>query len=114
MSKISFTLKEVIKLANAANISDKSKKQARKLLLMGGLGFHLFYVGRIGAGILRFLFGLGAWAIMLCSIFSPDTLGVGAFPMVPICLIMMVIFNIWDLLKISVGKFQDNIGNYLR
>lgn len=101
-------------MTNASNISDKSKVKARKYLFMGGLGFHLFYVGRIGAGMLRFLFGIGTWFLMLCSVFSPDTVGIGAFPMIPLGLLMLVIFNIWDLIKISLGKFKDNIGNYLR
>lgn len=33
--------------------SSKSKRKALKLLLCGGVGLHLFYVGKIGAGILR-------------------------------------------------------------
>ena len=101
-------------LENNAGISDKSRKKARKLLLMGGLGFHLFYVGKIGAGLVRFIFSFFTWFIILCSVFSPDTIGVGAFPMIPLGLLMLVLFNILDLIKLSLGKFQDNIGNYLR
>jgi len=66
--------------------SDKSKWMAFWLCLFGGLfGFHNFYVGRIGRGIL-FIFTLGF-------------VGIG----------WMV-----DLFKILFGSFEDNVGAPLR
>ena len=55
-------------------ISDKSKWAAFLLcFFFGGLGFHKFYVGKIGAGILYFftlgLFGIG-WLLDLIFILS--------------------------------------------
>ena len=94
--------------------SNKSKGKAIKLLLCGGLGLHLFYVGKIGAGILRFLLGLGTWAIMILSVVSPETLGTQDVPMVLVGLLMLVILNIWDLIKLALGKFRDNVGDFLR
>jgi restriction system protein len=66
--------------------SDKSKKVALILcVLLGMMGFHYFYVGRIGKGVLYLLtgglFGIG-WLI--------------------------------DIVKIATGGFKDNSGQYLR
>lgn len=65
--------------------SHKSRKTALLLCIIGGiLGFHNFYVGRYGREIL-FFFTLGIF-------------GLGW---------------ITDLLKILIGRFQDQYGNYL-
>ena len=68
------------------NTSDKSKKTALILCtLLGILGFHYFYVGRIGKGLL-YLFTGG-----------------------------LVCFGwIADIIKIATGGFKDNSGQYLR
>lgn len=66
--------------------SDKSKKGAFWRCLIGGiLGWHYFYVGRIGRGLLCF--------------FTVNFAGIGW---------------IADLIKISQGRFRDNVGEYLR
>jgi len=68
--------------------SDKQKKKALICCLLGlvGLGgIHMFYVGRIGAGILYF------------------------------CTAGLFLFGtISDLIKISTGGFRDNAGAPLR
>ncbi|MDE6150275.1 MAG: TM2 domain-containing protein [Ruminococcus sp.] len=66
--------------------SDKKKKTALILcIFFGWLGFHYFYVGKIGKGILYFFtFGL-------C--------GFGWFV---------------DIVKILMGTFRDNVGAPLR
>lgn len=66
--------------------SDKSKKVALILcVLLGMMGIHYFYVGRIGKGLLYLLtgglFGIG-WLI--------------------------------DIIKIATGGFKDNSGQCLR
>ncbi|MEG2618930.1 MAG: TM2 domain-containing protein [Bacilli bacterium] len=77
----------MIKKANyVTNTSDKSKKVALILCACGGFfGIHLFYVGKIGKGLLYMctagLFFLG-W--------------------------------IFDLIKISIGTFTDGAGVPLR
>jgi TM2 domain-containing membrane protein YozV len=50
-------------------------------ILLGGLGIHRFYVGKIGTGILQLitLGGLGIWALI-------------------------------DLIMIAIGKFTDKEG----
>ena len=68
------------------NTSDKSKKVALLLCVLGGyVGLHQFYVGKIGTGLLYLctfgLFGIG-WVI--------------------------------DILKIATGGFKDNSGQPLR
>ena len=66
--------------------SDKSKSKAFKLCLFFGiLGFHYFYVGRIGKGLLYLV-----------------TLGLLGFGWLA------------DLLVISLGTFRDNVGVPLR
>lgn len=66
--------------------SDKRKGGAFIRCLIGGfLGWHYFYVGRTGRGLL--------------ALFTLNFVGIG-----------------WllDLRKIRKGRFQDNVGQYLR
>lgn len=53
-------------------------------LLLGGLGIHRFYVGKVGTGLLMLftLGGLGIWALI-------------------------------DLVIVALGKFTDVNGNYI-
>ena len=68
------------------NSSDKSKTAALILCILGGLfGLHYFYVGRWGRG--------------LVALFTFNFFMIGW---------------IADIFTILNGKFQDNIGNYLR
>lgn len=74
-------------MANYTTItSDKNKKTALLCCIFGGFfGIHLFYVGRIGRGLLYLftggLFGIG-WIV--------------------------------DIIKISTGSFRDNANAPLR
>lgn len=90
------------------NTSDKSKRKATKLLLCGGIGLHLFYVGRIKAGLLRLVFGILFWVLLINGISEGETVlivsGIG----------YLVAFNLFDLIKLGLGTFKDNVGNYLR
>ena len=66
--------------------SDKSKKTALILcVLLGMVGFHYFYVGRIGKGLLYLFTG-----------------GLFCFGWIA------------DIIKIATGGFKDNSGQYLR
>ena len=91
------------------NVSDKSKKKALTLLFIGGFGFHLFYVGRIKAGIVRFIAALMFWGGLIIGGISS-----GESEMVIVGFVALVLFNVFDLVKLLLGTFQDNIGNYLR
>lgn len=68
------------------NTSDKSKKTALILCACGGFfGLHLFYVGRIGKGLLY------------------------------LCTVGLFMFGwIADIISISTGGFRDNVGAPLR
>ena len=90
------------------NTSDKLKKKAQKLLLMGGLGFHLFYVGRIKYGIVRFLLGLFCWGGFITGFTE------GAPEASVMVLVLLLAVNLVDYIKLSLGKFKDNVGQYLR
>lgn len=66
--------------------SDKRKWVAFFLCLFGGIfGFHQFYVGKIGKGLLY--------------LFTGGLLGIGWFI---------------DIFKILLGSFRDNVGQPLR
>ena len=90
------------------NTSDKLKKKAKKLLLMGGLGFHLFYVGRIKFGIVRFIIGVLLWVLFFTGIAE------GEFGMIFGGIVFLVIFNAVDYIKLCLGTFRDNVGAFLR
>lgn len=90
------------------NTSDKSKGKAIKLLFCGGIGLHLFYVGRVKAGIFRLVFGILFWVLLINGISEGEMVliasGIG----------YLVAFNLFDLIKLGLGTFKDNVGNYLR
>lgn len=88
--------------------SDKSKKTAKRLLLCGGVGLHYFYVGRIKAGLIRSMIGVLLWFLFIEGIIEHKT------AMVASGIGFLLALNLFELLKLSLGKFRDNIGNYLR
>lgn len=88
--------------------SDKSKKKAMKLLLCGGIGLHLFYVGRIKAAIARLVIGLLLWGLLITCIIEGET------EIVILSIILIILLNVFDLVKLALGTFKDNVGNNLR
>lgn len=92
----------------ATSTSDKSKKKAIIRLLLGGIGLHLFYVGRIKAGFIRLFFGFLFWSLIIAGISD------GAVEMILPGILFLIAFNIADLIKLLLGTFRDNIGNPLR
>lgn len=89
--------------------SDKSKKAAIKRLLWGGIGLHLFYVGRIKAGIIRFMLGIIVWIGFIIG-----GIAISEFDMSLTGIVLLILLNVTDLVKLLMGTFRDNIGNYLR
>lgn len=91
--------------------SDKSKDKAIRLLLCGGIGLHYFYVGRIKAGIIRAAFGIVMWLCAIGTIFE----GAGSEKLISLWVIfLLACFNVPDLIRLKLGKFRDNVGDYLR
>lgn len=88
--------------------SDKLKKKAIKLLCVGFIGLHLFYVGRVKAGIIRLVWGLLCWILIISGISSNE------IAMILSGIFFMVVANIPDLIKLLLGTFRDNVGNPLR
>lgn len=88
--------------------SDKSKKKAMRMLLCGGLGFHMFYVGRIKAGFFYLFLGLLFWSLLIDGIVERH------IAMILSGILCLILLNIFDFIKLKLGKFKDNIGNYLR
>ena len=91
------------------NVSDKSKRKAFWLCLLGNLGLHYFYVDRIGHGIFRFFLGSAMWLCWAVMATAPEL--ADKPPVMPI---LIILITLKDLVKISLGKFQDNVGQYLR
>lgn len=88
--------------------SDKSKKKAITFLLCGGIGLHLFYVGRIKAGFVRLFFGILMWSLIV----SGTKEGEAAMIATGIC--FLVLLNVIDFFKLLLGTFKDNVGCNLR
>lgn len=88
--------------------SDKSKKTAIILLLFGGVGLHLFYVGRIKSGLVRLFFGVLFWVLICTGIAD------GEIAMILTGVLLIVAFNIADITKLLLGSFRDNVGAALR
>ena len=89
--------------------SDKSKTKAIKLLASGGIGLHLFYVGKIKAGIIRFVLGLVLWVGFIIG-----GIAISEWGMVLMGAILLVVVNLIDLVKLLLGTFKDNVGANLR
>lgn len=88
--------------------SDKTKAKCKHLILAGGLGLQYFYVGKIKMGLIRFVLGVLLWVLFITGIMEGDA------AMIAAGIGFLVAVNLFELVKISLGKFQDNIGNYLR
>lgn len=89
--------------------SDKSKKKAIKLLLSGGVGLHLFYVGKIKAGTVRLILALILWVGFILG-----GIAIKEWSMAMIGLGLLCLVNISDFIKLLLGTFRDNVGNFLR
>lgn len=89
--------------------SDKSRDRAVKLLLCGGIGLHYFYVGRIKAGLIHCVIGLALYGAIVASILDAE-LHAAILPGI----LMLLAFNVPDLIRLKLGKFRDNVGDYLR
>lgn len=88
--------------------SDKSKKSAMIRLVCGFVGLHLFYVGRIKAGLIRLIFGLLVWSLIITGIKDGDA----AIAIAGV--VFLIAVNVPDLIKLALGTFKDNVGNVLR
>lgn len=91
--------------------SDKSRDRAVKLLLCGGIGLHYFYVGRIKAGLIHAALGIVMWLGAIGMILE----GAGSEKLFSLWIIfLLACFNVPDLIRLKLGKFRDNVGDYLR
>lgn len=96
--------------------SDKSKKRALfwwKVGLFGLCGFEYFYVGKIKAGIIRFLIALFMLSMELSLITHPDS-HEALVPITAMFALFWAIPALINLYKLKLGKFKDNVGEYLR
>lgn len=90
------------------NVSDKTKNKCKQLMLVGGLGLQYFYVGKIKTGLIRLVFGILFWVLFFAGISE------GEVAMIAAGIGSLVAVNLFELAKLSLGKFKDNIGNYVR
>ena len=90
------------------NTRDKLKSVAVKRLLCGGIGLHLFYVGRVKAGLIQLIIGLLLWGLAIDGIVE------GQIAMTIAGLAFLVLINVPDFIKLKMGTFRDNVGNILR
>lgn len=90
--------------------SDKSKKAAIKRLFIGGIGLHLFYVGRIKHGIYRLIAGIICWIAIIGGIVDSEM----RLPGILGGLFFLILINVPDFIKLILGSFRDNVGNPLR
>lgn len=102
----------------ATQVSDVSKKSvliAWAIGVLGTLGFHFFKVGKIKKGLIRLMYGLIAWGICITAVSDPEMFSSdsGTFPVI-LLFALLFIPSIYDLIRIALGIFRDNIGNAVR
>ena len=90
------------------NVSDKTKSKCKRLMLIGGLGLQYFYVGKIKTGLTRFILGVLLWVLFVTGISEGET------AMIAAGIGFLLAVNLFELAKLSLGKFKDNNGNYVR
>ncbi len=90
------------------NVSDKSKAKAKKMTLCGGISLQYFYVGRIKAGIIRLFAGFIFWMAIISGIAIKEV------PMIVMGILLLVVVTPFEFTKMSMGKFKDDMGNYIR
>lgn len=88
--------------------SDRSKRTALKRMLCGGIGLHLFYVGRVKAGLFHLFLAFLMWMLVVGGIVERE------IAMVLAGLFFLVAINVPDFIRLKIGTFRDNVGNVLR
>jgi TM2 domain-containing membrane protein YozV len=100
--------------------SPKSKMVAAILcFFFGTIGIHLFYVGKIGGGILRIALGAIGYIMMIAGIVAgvaSSKAAAGGVAVMVIGYVVLAVVGIWtlvDFIKILIGKFTDSNGYWL-
>lgn len=100
--------------------SPKSKMTAAILcFFLGTIGIHLFYVGKIGGGILRIALGAIGYIMMIAGTIAgvaSSKVAAGGVAIMVIGYIVIAVVGIWtliDFIKILIGKFTDSHGYWL-
>jgi hypothetical protein len=100
--------------------SPKSKMTAAILcFFFGTIGIHLFYVGKIGGGILRIALGAIGYILMIAGTIAgvaSSKVAAGGVAIMVIGYIVLAVVGIWtliDFIKILIGKFTDSKGYWL-
>lgn len=104
----------MLNMANyTTNVSDKTKSQVMRswlIGLLGTLGFHFFKVGKIKHGLIRLIYGIFMWSVSIMMIGDAEIATFGKVFM----FILLFIPSIFDLVRIQLGIFKDNVGNVIR
>jgi len=87
--------------------------------LVGTLGFHYFAVKKLKTGFWRLLFGAVMWmgtiALIVMLVTEPEARNQeGAFAFPFFCFAINMIPALYDLFKLWLGRFTDNVGAFLR
>lgn len=94
------------------NASDFTKGQVMRAWLIGAvgtLGCHYFKVGRIKAGIVHLIIGALLWLSFFSAVVSASKAS-GAIGV----LLILAAISIFDLVRIQLGTFRDNVGAAVR
>ena len=75
---------------------------------MGGIGLHYFYVGKIGTGIVRMIFSILLLVLAVTGIAEKET------AMIISGFVFYLVINLFDLVRISAGRFRDYSGLLLK
>lgn len=92
--------------------SDKKKGKCLKCWAMGLgiIGFEYYYVGKIMKGIGRSFISSFVLFMFFSGLFgTPEEK-----PILVTGIIIWIILALSNLIKILLGKFTDNVGNYVR
>ena len=100
-------------------ISDITKGRVKVVWAIGALGtlgFHYFAVSRIFMGLIRLVYGLFVWGLVMVHISIMQSMPVDSGSLSAMAFYLMLLFapSIYDMARIRRGTFRDGKGSFIK